>query len=634
MHLRNCEPLSQVRREHILSAAIFAATAGLLFAYAIDAGAYDLVARQRFGIVVWWSLFLIVALGLRPLRRPALPAVLILLALGGLSVWAAVSLAWSQSDERTLAEVARTLHYLGLFALVLVVAGRRRWLAVVGGATLAAVIISGVALGGRLAPNLFGEDITAGAFSINRLSYPLGYWNGMGVWSAMTAGLLLSWSAHARSTWVRCAALAAIPPVLAVLYLTYSRAALIELAVAVVVVVAFAGRRWLTAAHVIVALGLGAAVVAVIRDKPELAELTGTTGRGSVLLVLAASTVVASMLVLAAGATGLGKFRLSPTTARRSLLVGGLLAVIVLGFGSSNFGPRAWDQFSNPGTVTVSSDDPAARLSNLSSSRYVNYDYALRGFKARPWQGSGAGTYEFVFNQYGGQEHIRDAHSLYLEQLGELGVIGGLLVLLLLCAATATFLVARIRVGRRKNQQEIGAVAGCAAAGAVFLVAAGIDWMWELTAVSALFFVLLGAAAAAIQGRGLRRLGLGARVLVALVALGAIVVMLPGLVSSREVRDSEESFAQGDVRGAQEAAVTAHNAAPWAAAPLVQIGLLDEQAGRLSKARASLLAAQEREPTNWRIPLILSRVEAQRGDPKSALAAYRESLRLRPVRKR
>ncbi len=323
MHLRNCEPLSQVRREHILSAAIFAATAGLLFAYAIDAGAYDLVARQRFGIVVWWSLFLIVALGLRPLRRPALPAVLILLALGGLTAWAAVSLAWSQSDERTLVEVARTLHHLGLFALVLVVAGRRRWLAVVGGATLAAVMISGVALGGRLAPNLFGEDITAGAFSINRLSYPLGYWNGMGAWSAMTAGLLLSWSAHARLTWVRCAALAAIPPVLAVLYLTYSRAALIELAVAMVVVVAFAGRRWLTAAHVIVALGLGAAVVAVIRDKPEIAELTGTTGRGSVLLVLAASTVVASMLVLAAGATGLGKFRLSTTTARRSLLVGG-----------------------------------------------------------------------------------------------------------------------------------------------------------------------------------------------------------------------------------------------------------------------------------------------------------------------
>ncbi len=75
-------------------------------------------------------------------------------------------------------------------------------------------------------------------------------------------------------------------------------------------------------------------------------------------------------------------------------------------------------------------------------------------------------------------------------------------------------------------------------------------------------------------------------------------------------------------------------AAPWAAAPLVQIGLLDEQAGRLSEARASLLAAQEREPTNWRIPLILSRVEAQRGDPKGALAAYRESLRLRPARKR
>ena len=630
--MRKSQTLPQKKSKRPATIATFAATAGLLFAYAIDAGAYDLIARQRFGLLVWWSLLLVAALGLRPLRRPGVPVALTLFALGGLALLAAVSLSWSQSDERTLAEVARTLHHLGLFALVLVLAGRRYWLAVVGGTTLAAALICGVALGVRLAPEVFGEDFTANAFSTNRLSRPLGYWNGIGAWAAMTAGVLLAWSGHARHLWVRCAALAAVPAVLAVLYLSYSRAGLIELAFVVVLVVAFAGRRWATVVHAGAALGLAAFAVSVIRSKPEIAELTGTAGRGSVLLVLGGCAVAAALVAIATEWVGLCRFSLKPAMARKALVFGGLGAVIAVALAGSKWGPRAWEQFSNPATVVASSSDPAARLSNLSSLRYVNYDYALRGFKAEPWQGSGAGTYEFVFNQYGGQEHIRDAHSLYLEQLSELGVVGGLLALLLLGGAAAILITARRRVGRRKNQQEIGAIAGCAAAGGAFLVAAGVDWMWELTAVAAFFFILLGAAAAATQRRRTARAGIGGRIVVSAISVGAIAVMLPGLVSSSQIRESQEAFAKGHLISAERAAEKAEEAAPWAATPYLQMGLLDEQSGRLGEARSQLLAAQQREPTNWRIPLILSRVEAELGNPRTALAAYRDSLRLRPAR--
>jgi hypothetical protein len=59
--------------------------------------------------------------------------------------------------------------------------------------------------------------------------------------------------------------------------------------------------------------------------------------------------------------------------------------------------------------------------------------------------------------------------------------------------------------------------------------------------------------------------------------------------------------------------------------------MLSDRAGRLDAARAELLAAQAREPTNWRIPFLLSRVETARGDVGSALRAYRRARTLRPL---
>src|SRR5690349_3264081 len=80
-------------------------TAAVVVAYAADRGTYDLIARQEFALVIWFALLLIAALGLLPARRPGAALSLALLALGLLAAWMAIGFGWTQSDERTLAEV-------------------------------------------------------------------------------------------------------------------------------------------------------------------------------------------------------------------------------------------------------------------------------------------------------------------------------------------------------------------------------------------------------------------------------------------------------------------------------------------------------------------------------------------------
>src|SRR5919199_1549985 len=93
-----------------------------------------------------------------------------------------------------------------------------------------------------------------------------------------------------------------------------------------------------------------------------------------------------------------------------------------------------------------------------------------------PVLGSGAGTFErywLLYRPVG--SFARDAHSLYLETLAELGPIG---LVLLLAALALPLLVLR---GRRDPL-----LATAAAGYAAYLVHTGVDWDWELPAVTLL----------------------------------------------------------------------------------------------------------------------------------------------------
>ncbi|WP_372792261.1 O-antigen ligase family protein, partial [Paraconexibacter sp.] len=403
--------------------------AAFVLVLALNGGSYDIVVRQQAGLVVWWLLLLGVVAGVIRGRTLPLDARLVLGGLGVLAVWTAISFGWTSSDERTLTEVARVVAHLGFVVAALLLIGPRTWPAAVAGVAFAMAAVTVLAFAGRFSEGLFGTSAVAVNFGALRLSEPLNYWNALGAWAGMTSALCLAWSAHATRTAVRGLSLAVVPVAIAVSYLTYSRASLGGTVLGIVVVLALSSHRWTLIVHSLAALTGGAAIVLALRGAPELADGVGNDGAAGVLVVAAAAVLVVAVVAAATGRAGLDRRHLGPVAARRfgvALAVCGLLGGAA---GAVLVGPDAWRQFKEQG-VPATSTDPAARLTNLNGSRYEVWATAVDVFGDHPVKGVGAGTFEYSWNAaQRDDEFLRDAHSLYLEVLAELGIVGFLALL-------------------------------------------------------------------------------------------------------------------------------------------------------------------------------------------------------------
>jgi Tfp pilus assembly protein PilF len=80
-----------------------------------------------------------------------------------------------------------------------------------------------------------------------------------------------------------------------------------------------------------------------------------------------------------------------------------------------------------------------------------------------------------------------------------------------------------------------------------------------------------------------------------------------------KVRDSQAAAARGDATAAQNDAVDAHKLEPWAATPYLQLALLYEQAGQIAGANRAIDAATARDPSNWQLWLVASRLQVKGG---------------------
>src|SRR5262249_27090628 len=127
----------------------------------------------------------VIAAAVLVVRRPP-PAygvwpALLLLAFALLSV---ISIVWSVQPDASWRDAGRLLCYAAVFAAAALLARimPRRWPALLGGITLAAVVICGWALITKSYPNHFGE---ANRFA--RIYEPYGYWNALGLTAALGA---------------------------------------------------------------------------------------------------------------------------------------------------------------------------------------------------------------------------------------------------------------------------------------------------------------------------------------------------------------------------------------------------------------------------------------------------------------
>lgn len=600
----------------------FTAAAGLVIAYALPDGAYGVSTRQSYAIVVWAVLGLGCLCGVLPRARPSRQ---LLAALGLLVLyagWTALSLTWTESSERTTAELARILGYVGIVALLSLVIDARTWRSALLGAATGALLVCLLALLSRVAPNAFPRNPLYGS---NRLTYPFGYWNAVGAWAAMAATMGLAWSAHDAVRGRRAAVLALVPVATTTLYLSYSRAAVVGVVVGAVLVIALSRHRLTASAHALLVAAATALTVLAVRHEHAIASGTGTRGAGAVLGAVTAGGLVVALGAWLTQTVGLDRLRL-PGWLRSALVLGAAAAVA---FSAAAFGPRlvshGWRQFRRP--VVATSADPAARLTQLSGNRYVLWRAALSEFDAHPFSGSGAGTFEFWWNRRGSDsEFVRNAHSLELENLAELGLPGLLLLLAALVAAVAAVGAAWKGARRRLSR---GAAAGALAALVVYLLQASVDWLWQSTAVTVLALVLVSAGAARrsrtrAEGRVLPR------ALLAVAAVAAITLEIPGLLAAAAVARSQAAERDGNPAQALAWAGAAVGAEPWSASAYEQRALVYEAGGRLAPATGDLRHAISLEPTNYRHWLLLARVDAEAGRLSAAERDYERARELRP----
>ena len=587
--------------------------------------------RQQDGIAVWWVIGIGAALSLLPRGRVARGGIWVLAAFAGLVAWTALALLWTDSDERTLAEIVRVVHYAGIVLLVWLLASATTWRSAAAGLLAAAAAVCAIAVASRLFPEQLPDRI-AQAVRTKRLSYPLGYWNAVGAWGAMTVAMALVWSAHARSIAVRAASLAVVPMAAAVIYLSYSRAGLGGTAVALLAALALSVNRWTVASHAAVGALAGAGVIAVIRGQSEIADGTGAAGAAAVVAALAVGALACAITPVVTGALRADRRwrlpRRHAQLATTAVLALCLMAIVTVGRAPLS---EAWDDFRETAVAPIPDAqlrDPAVRLSSLEGARYEIWSSAVRALRDEPLRGIGPGTFEFHWNMEGGRLFVRDAHSLYLESAAEVGLLGAGLTIAALLGVV--FLAVRATY-RHRDPGRAGAAAALTAALIVYLFHAGIDWMWESTAITAL--ALAGGALAAASTTRSRGPTPGWRVRGGLVVLAvcACALALPGLLSTTKLRASRDAFRHGDDPRALELANSAVSRQPWAAEPYVQRALLRWSDGDFDAAARDFDRAREHDPLNWRHPALVARMEADRGRAGPAVRAFREAQALRPA---
>ena len=613
-----------------------AGVAAAVFVLAYLNGGHSLTVRGGVALLVWWAVVVGLVVGIWPLARVPAAAIAVGALLAAFAGLALLSASWGASTERALTEFNRTGAYLGVFTLAVVAASPARLAAWRTGLAVALVAVAAVALVSRFFPEAFGDrglaDSLPGART--RLGFPLGYWNGLAILAALGVPVLLSLATWGRSALARAAAVAPVPALATVIFLSSSRGGAATAVVGAATFVLGSGRRWGAAAALAVGVAASAAVIAVIDRMDELvdgpldsAEAAAQGWRAA--LAVAAACVGAAVVHRLASALAL-QGRGVPRGLRLATAVAAVAAAVVVVAAADPVARFA--EFREPPSAarTASDDFVRAHLaSGNGSGRWQFWSAAVDEFRESPLGGGGAGSYEAWWAENGSlATFIRDAHSLYLETLGELGLAGALV----LVAALGLGLAVAIRRVRGLSGSEREVAAGLLAAYVAFLVAAGVDWVWELTVIGAVGVIalglLVGPSTLPGQRQARRRLGLG----VAVIAAGCIaaVVQLTPLLAHLEIRESQAAAARGDGAAALESALAARRIAPWAASPRLQEGLVLEQAGQLDAAARAVRAAIRRDDRDWRSWLVLARIETKRGRIDSAGQSLDRAATLNP----
>jgi O-antigen ligase/polysaccharide polymerase Wzy-like membrane protein len=634
----------------LLTMAVVAAIAAAYFAISLADGGSSILLIAFMTAVIWWAVIVGLVLGILPRARVPARAIFAAASLGALGLFAALSMTWASDDGGAFIDVLRAAAYLGILLLVVLASPRgsaRVWLA---GLAIGLAGLAAWALVSRFLPGLPGGEENIATFlpdASGRLSYPVGYWNALGACTALGAVLLTWLGTHAAARPARALAVAGIPICGLALYMTASAGAALAAAVgAALLLVLGPARPRLVAAMLLGGAG-SAALILLVRVRHDLVDaVPGSTleSQGHEMLAFTLGVALLVGLVRYLSDVPLERLRVN-----RALALAGGVAVLagVVAIGVSLDPVTQIDEFCKPPPEQLASQDAASDISRLDSSGRCQYwEVAIDGFTSDPAIGVGAGGYETLWNQNATfTRQIRHAHSLFFEDLAELGLPGLLFVLGLFAPAVW---VAWRRPGLVPLAGgEFGVAAAVLATG---IASASLDWTWEfpsafipvVTAIALLTGVALYRPSRAdtiddrtdtVEMEHVESSGRGFGWGVATLAVGWAAIIVAAIVFFTEAKliQSESAASDSELERAAQDARDAATLQPWAAQPWVQIALLEELSGDLVGAQEAIHEASVRSPDDWRIWLLNARFEVGLDDLEGARASLDRARELNPM---
>jgi O-Antigen ligase len=339
------------------------------------------------------------------------------------------------------------------------------------------------ALSERVLPGVF--QLKRSVSAVGRLEQPLTYPNALGALAAI--GFLLCTRIAGdteRRTPMRAAAAAAAVVLALSTYLTLSRGAFVAGGAGLVLLaLVVPTRAQLRAAAITLVLGAVASAAASRFDWVTSLDGSRAHGRGQgaallgILVVLMAAAAAAAAWSARRGATEAGGDVMSGRRLRPLAVLAAVAAAAAFAISASIEREPA-----NPAQGGTAS---AGRLRSLQSNRYYYWPVALRAFAHHPVAGVGSAGFRVEWlRERPRPEPAQDAHSLYVETLGELGLIGFLFL--------AMFLGGVGVCAWRALRLDRALAAGPAVALAAWAIHAGLDWDWEMPALSLEAIVVAG----------------------------------------------------------------------------------------------------------------------------------------------
>jgi len=527
-----------------------------------------------------------------------LPGKLMIAALGLFTAWSWLSATWSPNGTPSITEGERVL--VPLVGVIAFLANVRR--ATLGRSLTSLVcgiaIVCGYALMTRLFPDQLGGSDTIAGY---RLTRPLGYWNALGIYAAV--GLAVAVGIAARATQASRAFAAATIPILALtVYFTYSRGAVLALAIGLLVTFALDEYRlwWLGCASL---LAVPAAIVVIVASRSGPLTTAGHSLHAAAHDGHRVALLTALLCLVAAGIGAwapAGKLRLRRgarrglTAAISAAIVVGIVAALIAVGGLAGIK----DKFTAAPPTT--NGHLNKRLFSFSGSyRAPLWKVAWHEYEAHPILGGGAGSYETYYLQHRTRpDKVKNAHNLYLETLAELGPIG--LALLLVALLTPLYSAVKAR-----RHPLVPALAGAYVA---FLVHMAVDWDWQVTAVALTgLFCGAGILVAARSEEDEQR-QMSPRVRYSLLG-GVLIVMVVafiGLVGNMSLAQASTAGNGNWVASARDAK-RAHTWAPWSSEPYRLLGEAQLGEGNTKAAVASFDQAIAKSPDDWNLWFDLAR---------------------------